>query len=212
MPAALVIAAAVFAAAFPLQLLAADAVIDRMSGEVLVRAAGEKAFTPAHAKAPLLFGDEVKTSASAVAHVVTNGGAAILLRPNTTMKLGGTADQTSLEIRLGEFLIGLKKKLAPKQSFQVRTPAAVAAVRGTLFWGLTDAKKDSTYASFGDTLVISAQGRTVRLTPGNKVKIPFGKKPGTPGPSGIPLSYVDNFAVEGSIQDLGALVDLPKEP
>lgn len=183
-----------------------DAVLVQAKGGVFVRSRGEKKFEPAAAGAPLLFGDEVKTLKSASAHVVFSAGDAVLVKENSQFTLSGGAKDVTLSFKVGEFLIGLSRKLAPGESFRVRTPAAVAAVRGTLFWGLSDAKKDSTYASFASPLAITAQGRTVVITPGQKVKIPFGKAPETAEASGIPLTYLDTFAVSGSLEGMAELV------
>lgn len=186
---------------------AVDAVLQRVSGKVMVRAAGEKHFEKAAAGAPLLFGDQIKTMAGSLAHIVFSEGPTILIKENSNLTLEGNRKDLQVSFKLGEFLIGLKKKLGEGRSFRVKTPAAVAAVRGTLFWGLSDKSKATTYACFGSVLSIEAQGKTVELRAGQKTTIPFGKAPQESVPAGVPLSYLDTFAVDKSIDGLKDLVD-----
>lgn len=186
---------------------AVDAVLQRVSGKVMVRAAGEKIFEKAAAGAPLLFGDQVKTMAGSLAHIVFSEGPTILIKENSNFTLEGNRENPQVSFKLGEFLIGLKKKLGAGRSFRVKTPAAVAAVRGTLFWGLSDKTKATTYACFGSVISIEAQGKIVELKAGQKTTIPFGKAPQESTPAGVPLSYLDTFAVDKSIEGLKDLVD-----
>lgn len=185
---------------------AQEATLERLQGRVLTLAPGAKRFADAEAGDRLKPGAEVKTLKDAAAHLTFANGATVLVKERSSFTLGGTAARPFLSFQVGEFLIGLKRKLGKGRSFRVRTPAAVAAVRGTLFWGKSDEKNDSTYACFSDAIAITAQGRTVTLEKGKKVRIPYGKPPDEPEAADIPLSYVDTFAIDGSIQDLGDLL------
>jgi hypothetical protein len=184
---------------------AADAVCKLVKGDVWLKSGATGTPYKAHKGNPLYFGAEVRTGAGAQAHIQFTDGATLLVKENSTLSLQGTRKNTRVHFDVGEFLIGLKKKLGPDRKFQVRTPAAAAAVRGTLFWGLSDANKDTTYACFSDRIDIEAQGKVVTLEKGQTVKIPFGQAPGEPAPANVPLSYLDTFNVDGSIQELDAL-------
>ncbi len=83
-----------------------------------------------------------------------------------------------------------------------------AAVRGTLFWGLSDAAKNSAYACFTGAIQVQANGYTSHLAPGQKLTVPFGDRHGTPGPAVIPAEYLNTFSIDGGIQGLdGLLID-----
>lgn len=200
---------AVLCASVPGTVGAVDAVLLRVRGTVMVRVAGEKIFEKAAPGAPLLFGDQVKTMAGSMAHILFSEGPTVLIKENSSLTLEGNRQNPQVSFKLGEFLIGLKKKLGSGRTFRVKTPAAVAAVRGTLFWGLSGKDKSSTYACFGSVISIEAQGKTVELKAGQKVVIPFGKAPQETYPAGVPLSYLDTFAVDNSIDGLKDLVDRP---
>ena len=190
---------------------AADAVLVKFSGPVFVRAQGAEKDMPVKGGEELLYGDAVRTGPGAVAQVEIVGRGAVLIRENSSFSLQGDPQKTTLNFKFGEFLIGLRKKLENGQSFRVRTPGAVAAVRGTLFWGKSDDKKTTTYAGFGHTIAVTAKGKTVLVHAGEITSVPFGEAPAAVKPSEIPLSYVDNFRVDGSLQKLEELVDLPKK-
>jgi hypothetical protein len=189
---------------------AQDATLSNVSGPVFVRAEGAAKDLPAKGGEQLIYGDAVKTGPGGTAHLLLGDRGAVLVRENSFFVLQGNSQNTTLRFTFGEFLIGLRRKLEPGQTFKVRTPAAVAAVRGTLFWGKTDEKKTSTYAGFGHTIAVTAQGKTVLVHAGETTTIPFGEAPAAVKPSAIPVSYTDNFRLAGSLQGLESLVDLPK--
>ena len=189
---------------------AQDATLSNVSGPVFVRAEGASKDVPAKGGEQLIYGDAVKTGSGGTAHLLLGDRGAVLVRENSFFVLQGNSRNTTLRFTFGEFLIGLRRKLEPGQTFKVRTPASVAAVRGTLFWGKTDAQKASTYAGFGHTIAVTAQGKTVLVHAGETTTIAFGEAPAPVKPSAIPVSYTDNFRIAGSLQGLESLVDLPK--
>ncbi len=201
------IALAVLAATLAASASAQDATIAKMSGPVSIMAAGAAKYSPAKSGTEIIYGDTVRVGKGGVAQLTLKDRGAVLLREETVMTLQGNDKDTRLSFRFGEFLIGLRKKLAPKQTFKIRTAAAVASVRGTLFWGKSDqADKSSTYAGFGHTVAVSAKGKTVLVTPGKTVKIAFGEAPADPVASTVTIDYAKNFALDGDLQGLEKLV------
>lgn len=191
---------------------ARDAMLVKAKGKVWVKADGTEKFVKAKEGALLLYGDTVKVGKKSVAQLTLGPDAAVLLREETELLIGGSAGQTELDFSFGEFLIGLRKRLTARQSFCVRTPAAVAAVRGTLFWGLSHKKdKSTTYAGFGGKVRVEAQGQAVEVTPGKTVVVPFGAAPADPVPSTVTLDTAGKFMVDGSLQGLEVLAR-EKEP
>jgi hypothetical protein len=187
---------------------AADAVFKDLKGTVMVKPGGEGSAYAAKKGAPLYFWDQVETGPGAIAHIAFNDGATVLVKENAKFRLRGDRKNTWISFQVGEFLIGLKRKLAGGEKFQIRTPAAAASVRGTLFWGLSEANKDSTYACFANEILIEAEGKSVLLEAGQKVKIPYGQAPEAAGAADVPVTYLDTFDVDGGIQGLKDL--LPK--
>jgi hypothetical protein len=186
---------------------AQDATLAKVSGPVFLVAGGKS--YPAKGGEELIFGDAVRVGAGGVAQLVLPERGAVLVREDSVLTLKGSTRRTLLDFARGEFLVGLSKRLRRGQSFKVRTPAAVAAVRGTLFWGKSDKDKTTTYAGFGHEIAVTAKGKTVVVKAGETVTVPFGVEPSTPTASQIPVDYVKNFAVDGGLQGLEKLVALP---
>ena len=187
---------------------AQDAKLSAARGGVEFKPAGAAAWTAASGGEELLFGDSVRVAKGGVAHLVFPDRGAALLRDETEMTLQGSATKTTLSVRFGEFLVGLRRRLAKGESFRVRTPAAVASVRGTLFWGKSDKDdKSSTYAGFGHEIAVTAKNRTVVVKPGRSVTVPFGLPPPDPRQSEVTLETAKTFAVDGGIEGLETLAE-----
>jgi len=207
------IALAALAAALSVSASAQDATLAKVSGPVSFLAEGGTRFVKAKGGEQLIYGDTIRVGKGGVAQVTLGDRGAVLLREETLLTLKGTPRRTELAVKFGEFLIGLSRKLERTQSFKVRTPAAVAAVRGTLFWGKSDkADKTSTYAGLGHVIAVTAKGKTVVVAAGLTTTVAFGAEPTEPKPHDIPMSYWSNFAVDGGLQGLDALVEPVKPP
>jgi len=153
-------------------------------------------------------GDVIKTEKGSLVHLEMPGGRIALIKENSRFKILSDAKKkhVNLEFDHGEFLIGVKRKLKKEESFTVRSPSAVVGVRGTLFWGLSDEKMTSTYACFESQITVLAGGIMLALNPGEKVVIPYGEQPGTVNPANVPLTYLDTFKINDSLQNLEDLL------
>lgn len=187
---------------------AQDATLAALDGKATLRAYGYKTrAVAARAGDALIYGDRLRTAEKSRAQVTTPAGAVFLLGEEASLALSGPEKRLTADFSAGEFLIGLAKTLKGGARLIVRTPAAVASVRGTVFWGKVEADKSAVFAGFGGKISVSAQGKTVEVGPGQTVKIPFGKPPETVGPHTIPRAYMDNFKVKGGLQGVEALAD-----
>ncbi len=205
--AAALLLAARLAAASPAPTGVADATLAAILGEVFVRPEGLKEEVLAAEGNGLLLGDRVRTGAGAIAHVVFADGAALLLRENTQVTLGGSPSNRDMKVQIGEFLLGLGTKLPFGMRLRITTPSAVAAVRGTLVWGKVTAAKSTVFAGFSGTVTVSAKGRRITLGPGQKVTIAFGKAPSAPEARDIPPDYLDAFTIGESLQGVEGLIE-----
>jgi hypothetical protein len=181
---------------------AQDATLARLTGQAYIRAEGQKRYIPAKAGNAILYGDWLKTGPASIAHVVFADGSAVLVKENSRFLLSGTPGRKTVAFSVGEFLIGIKKKLLPGQSFKVRTPAAVAAVRGTLFWGKVEKDGSTQFASLKHVISVKAKGKSVILKSGQKTSVLPASAPAEPLSHDIPAEYAKTFAVEDSLQDL----------
>ncbi|MBI4347490.1 MAG: FecR domain-containing protein [Elusimicrobia bacterium] len=176
-----------------------------VSGDVTIKALGHGAFVKAQRGATLISGDWIKTGEAAVAQLELDGGATLLVAGGSTLVLGGEAEDPNVEFKAGEWLLGLVKRLRAGRRMRVSTPQAVAAVRGTLFWGKTDAK-ETLLAGLESQVEITAQGKTVTLKPDQLVRVPSGAAPQDPVAHKVPAVFLDRFKVGGSLGGIEPLL------
>jgi hypothetical protein len=88
----------------------------------------------------LYSGDTIKTGADGLASIVFTSGSEITLKPNTDFKIISltSADDASsidykMQLNTGR-LRAMVEELGPDSSFEIKTPTAVAAIRGTIYY------------------------------------------------------------------------------
>jgi len=86
---------------------------------------------------PLQAGDRVRTTDNASLHLLLADGSSLVLGPNSEATLqslgnGGEGSQTFIALASG-LLNAMVEHLRPGSSFEIQTPSAVAAVKGTDF-------------------------------------------------------------------------------
>lgn len=182
----------------------------RADGVIEVKGPADTMFRSVSGGSMLPMSGTLRVHAGGKGQIELPNGVIILVKEFTVVQLDQLAKgkNSEISIPLGEFLIGHKSQLPAGQVFKVRTPAAVAGIRGTLFWGLAGADLSSTFACFHDTITLEAGGKTVDLVPGKLSTTKYGEAPSTPAAHSVPASYLETFAVEGSLE---GLPDLLKE-
>lgn len=188
-------------------LLAEDARIAKVQGTARLKPDGDSKSVRAKTGDTMIFGDSLRTGPKSIAHVVFGNGTAILVQENSSFVLQGSPQKVTANFSAGEFLIGLRQKLKRGSLFRVRTPSAVAAVRGTLFWGKINEDKSSDFAALENEISVTGAKQTVVLKPGMKTHIAKDGPPSEPVPAGIPADYpAKTFSLDGSLQGLEELL------
>jgi hypothetical protein len=119
--------------------LGASTTLTVISGDVAVQAAAGEQFTPAADGATLKAGMTIRTSADAYAVLTYFEGSTVSLDPSTTLVIealyanpdGSTV--IAMRQQLGRTWHSVTKLLHGASKYEVRTPSATAAVRGTAF-------------------------------------------------------------------------------
>ena len=138
---------------------------DKVSGQVEVQRHARGDFSPLSQDGVIQTGDVVRTGANGIAEFKWTDGTRWKVMPNTqitvkkaTYNMVKKADQRQLDLSAGKVFIRIMKSLAPSSKFEVETPTAVAAVRGTIF---------SVEVVNGKTQVAVFKG-SVKVTSGDK--------------------------------------------
>ncbi len=197
---------------FVAALHANTAQIKSFRGDVVVKSAGKKGWSKAVPGQKIRRNDRVHVKGGAVAQLEFASGAMVLVKENSRFSLLRYKNNDMLSFAIGEFLIGLKRKLKKDEKFRVRTPAAVAAVRGTVFWGKSDDLQTSRYACLTGSIDIWAKNKTVTLKPGQQTAIDMNYPPLDPSESNIPADFIKTFEVDGSLQGMDELIAAESAP
>lgn len=109
-----------------------DARLGAVRGEVTVHSSAEPEGVPGEAGMPLEAGDRVVTAEGASAEVALDGGSLVTLREGSDFTIESAARADSVfKLAVGSLLAKIQK--LGENRLRVRTPTAVAAVRGTEF-------------------------------------------------------------------------------
>lgn len=121
-------------------------------------------------------GDMLVTRAGTQLEIVVNGQIGCRILPGTTLAVGSTREnRTKLLVAEGNIVLNVKK-LGENSEFTVDTPTAVAAVRGTQFWGRVAGGEGETISTFavreGAVRITQKEtGHLVDLSPGQAVDL-----------------------------------------
>jgi hypothetical protein len=185
---------------------ASEAVLKSVKGAVSVRPAATGKWIKAKPGLALNRNDQVKTGATGrVQLAFAKTGATMLVKQGSWLSLKTDKRGPIVSFKAGEFLIGLRKKLEGMERFRVRTPIAVGAIRGTVFWGRHDKDANTTtFACLTGHIDVWSGGDKVELVPGQKTIVRPDSAPEEPSAHGITPDFVKTFAIDG---DVGGIDD-----
>jgi hypothetical protein len=151
------------------------AIVSAAAGNVSVMNGGTDSWTGAQVGMSLETGDSVKTGDSSSADITFLDGSTIQLEANTEIEIVSleiSTDTGSKTIRLkqviGDTLSRVEKLVDSASSYEVETPACVAAVRGSVM--LVNVIED------GTTWVTNQEGDIWVIVDGVELQVPEGRK------------------------------------
>lgn len=154
-----------------------DARIAAVSGDVVVRSADGGAEASAEAGMPLEEGDQVVAAADSSAEVALDGSNLITVRENSEFVIEKVAkSDATFFLKIGSLLAKIQK--LGENRLRVKTPTAVAAVRGTELG--VEVEGESSYVGVfdeGKVEVTSDTGETELLISNQETTVVKGKGP-----------------------------------
>ena len=158
------------------------AYIDSWRGEAALKKSGaaEWARLEGEDKIRLGSGDELRTSRASTVEILMDDGSRVKLAPVSFFKLTAEGkDSVSLGLYYGRVRSWVKKF---SKKFEVRTPSAVCAVRGTDFMVSADEGGNSRVEVFeGSVLAGDSKGNSSLVREGQFAEMPNGGSMGAPG-------------------------------
>jgi uncharacterized repeat protein (TIGR01451 family) len=151
------------------------AILSAATGNVSVMNSGTDSWTGAQVEMSLETGDSVKTGDSSSADITFLDGSTIQLEANTEIEIVSleiSTDTGSKTIRLkqviGDTMSRVEKLVDTASSYEIETPACVAAVRGSVM--LVNVIED------GTTWVTNQEGDIWVIVDGVELQVPEGRK------------------------------------
>jgi hypothetical protein len=163
------------------------ATLSNVKGSVTIKKAGTTDWIPAADRMELREGDELKTEAGASAIVRMDDGTMSKIGPLAKMSMGqltsiGNNNATLLNVSIGKSWNRVQK-LTKDTAFSVKTPTAVAGVRGTFFSAEVEKTTDSTFDVYDGSVQVAGTAdpnATVLVDAHNTTTVAPNAKPTTP--------------------------------
>jgi len=161
-----------------------DAFISRVQGKAAIDSDGRS--YQAVIGSPLEKGDIIRTEKGAQVDVSMNKLAGFRLLASSDMTLEDI-EKTDMKLKItkGNVILNLQQ-LPQDTAFAMDTPSAVAAVRGTQFWGRVDAPSPGASVTTlavregAVSVLVKSSGETVTLNPGQALDISLQGGPSAP--------------------------------
>lgn len=145
---------------------------DKVSGRVEVQRGGAGAWKALAQNDMIKTGDVVRSAAASSAEFKWADGTRWKIMPGTEITVKKStrntvkrADRSELKLTAGKVFIRIVKALQPASSFEVETPTAVAAVRGTIF-SVEFKNGKSEIAVFKGRVAVKSDGEEETIEPG----------------------------------------------
>ena len=198
------------------------AVITAMEGSVLVQASGQATAVPARRNMEIKSGDRIITGKDGSCTIRYDDGCTTHIGPNSRVDMTNLTrqgadgpDTTILGAQRGTLWNNAKDVMARNSRFEVNTPSAIAAVRGTFFKSIVLPNGDTLFIVLGGGLYISPaasdegdDGGDVPPPSGEGVFVGGGEQLGVSSgeelpDSAVPLDYneIDNATLLYLAQD-----------
>jgi hypothetical protein len=141
-------------------------------------------------KAPFMLdaGDQVRTGRKSKAELYMKYGSKVRLEADTTFEINRIShEENSVAVLKGRMQAWIRKFAG--RNFTVRTPAAVCAVRGTVFGVEVAETGDATWDLFNGAIQVSAPlgNFSVNMLPGQRLQMTIIPPPAPPAPQPLPL-------------------------
>jgi hypothetical protein len=158
--------------------------------DVTIQRANDARWFPAKLKMPVAQGDQIKTAAESRCEVKLNDGSVIRIGENSLFdfeqaNLSKAAKQIDASLKRGRFWANVIKLLGGQDKFEVKSPTAVCAIRGTIYRMEADSTtRVAVYdgeVDIGPSPALQQQLQQQPRMPGPPVRIP--------GPTEIPGPY-----------------------
>jgi hypothetical protein len=161
-------------------------VLSTLNGNVALMKAGTSTWSACATGQKLDINDSLKTAEGATAAITFFDGSTIELGPSTEIKIlelaenAGAQTTISLSQQIGQTLSRVAAFTDPASRYDVRTPAAIASVRGSVMLVAVTKDGATSVGNVEGKIVVSALGQEVAIPEGQRSEVAPGKPPEQP--------------------------------
>ncbi len=164
------------------------AIVMSVSGDVQMQKKGTTSWQPVTKSTNLKSGDHIKTGSASSCLIRWSGGNSVKLAAFTTMKIdkleknpAAGSENSSINMWNGKVYAKVNKMNGSQSSFEVRTPTAIAGVRGTQLSVAVGSDGTTDVGCFdGSVQVNGVGGGGVLLEEGQRTSVKKDEQPGPP--------------------------------
>lgn len=163
--------------------------IKRVEGKISIMREGAEKWRDAKVNTVLKKGDQLYTREESFAEIVYTTGAVLRMDENTKIVVETITEKGhKTATPIGNIWVNMKKLLSKNSEFELRSPTATAAIRGTVFQMTTD-KDTTTDVSVFKGKVAVGPGSKHETKTGEKKTIPSKQRYEVQGPTEVPGPY-----------------------
>lgn len=174
---------------FPVDMLRGTPIEGKVTfikGNVMAQEKGSEEWHTLHPEDLLRQGSGIRTTEESAVEITFEDGASFYLRPNTTLKIN-TASKKGFDhfirqiyLRSGKTISRLKEATGSESRFEIQTPSAVAAARGTEFRVSVDDIEATRSEVLQGKIGVEAMKQAVEVNEGEGTLVRMNEPPLTP--------------------------------
>jgi hypothetical protein len=178
-----------------------DGMVTFLKGSVMSKPPDGTDWTGLHMEDLVSQGTQLKTGTKSALEITFEDGASFFLRSETTISIQTARKKAThyiirkLFMPVGRTLMNIKKATGQESRFEIQTPSAVSAARGTSFRVSADKDDITRTEVLGGIVGVTAKGQEIRLDQGEGTWTKKGQAPKPPTALLLPPSPVDLKAI-----------------
>jgi hypothetical protein len=165
--------------------------ITRIEGSADILKKGTDKARAAKVSMPLQIGDVIKSGAETLVEIAYKNGELVRMSENTSMTINESTSKTvKSEVLLGKVWVNMKKLSTPGREFEMSSPTATAAIRGTIFSMSSAADSTTAVDVYNGKVAVGPTGQLVnKLNQNKKEPIKLQEPTEISGPSEVAGPY-----------------------
>ncbi|MBD3418814.1 MAG: hypothetical protein GF398_01730 [Chitinivibrionales bacterium] len=186
-----VILLSILAVALPAQdAMRAAAKVTRLEGTASMMRNGGGKWRPVRPGMAVKQGDQLYTRAESFVELKYENGAVVRMDENTKVTIeSATATEAETKTGIGNVWVNMKKIASGSKKFEITSPTAVAAIRGTAFTMQTDRDSSSSVSVYNGKVAVGPSDELKKWQQQQKPKPPRQEPVEVPGPEEVPGPY-----------------------